>query len=66
MKREPPLFRGGPKSRRDKNFGIKNDPFWRWYHRVYKPRVGLRDLETREEAEAAFHDWENEGSPVPK
>jgi hypothetical protein len=63
-------FRGGGISRRDRWFGLeaRSDfaDFRDWWHREGKNEAGGEDLGTREEAEAAYDDWVQQGRPKVK
>jgi hypothetical protein len=54
-------LKGGKKSRRDRWFGLEGRPdfpdFRDWWHRHGKEDAGGHDLQTREDAVAAFEDW---------
>jgi len=48
-------FRGGKKKKRDRDFGIKDREFWRWWHRE-KRHYGGDDIEP-EDIWEIFEDW---------
>ena len=52
-------LRGGSRSSRDKDFGIRDHGFWDWWHQE-KQRIGARDISTREEAEELYERYEHE------
>jgi hypothetical protein len=59
-------FRGGSIGRRDRRFGIHDDAFWRWWHRVGKDDNDYRDLATVAEAQRVYRDWIAAGRPKVK
>jgi hypothetical protein len=57
-------FRGGKQNARDRDFGIKDQGFWDWWHRGGgKEANGGQNIGSREEAEAAYDDWVQQGKP---
>jgi hypothetical protein len=59
-------FRGGRQARRDRDFGIDDDAFWRWWHREGKKHYGGEDLGTKRDADQVYQDWVADGCPEVK
>jgi len=58
-------MKGGRKGRRDKRFGRKySDKFWEDHHRRRK-KMGEGDIESREELDGVYKEWEDLGCPLP-
>jgi len=55
-------FKGGKKSTRDKDFGIKDKDFWNWWHRDGKKAYGGEDI-TDDIADEVYKDWIDLGKP---
>lgn len=56
-------FRGGRQSKRDRNFGVTDREFWRWWHQHGKREMGQRDISGPEAAQDAYEIWVSEGRP---
>ena len=57
-------FKGGPRSKRDRDFGIKDVDFWSWWHEGGgKKEYGGQDL-TSEMKNEVYEDWEERGKPT--
>lgn len=56
-------FRGGSKDERDNWYGFNDKDFQRWWHREGKAAMGGRDIENREQAQAAYDHWVQLGRP---
>jgi hypothetical protein len=54
-----PRFRGGKRSRRDRNFGITDAEFWDWWHDV-KDEYGGDDLSETERAREIYEEFKEE------
>jgi len=59
-------MKGGKRSSRDKDYGINNKDFWRWWHRQGKPSSGGRDIGSKSDADKIFNDWVSKGKPTTK
>lgn len=60
-------FRGGKQSERDRAYGITDQVFWDWWHRIGKRQAGGGDIANREQAEAIYREWVELGRPrAPK
>lgn len=60
-----PRFKGGKQKRRDQRFGISDDDFWAWWHRVRKKELGGRDG-TKDDIIEAPRDWTSTRKPKRK
>ncbi|ACY13868.1 RHS repeat-associated core domain-containing protein [Haliangium ochraceum] len=58
-------FRGGKKNKRDRNFGIRDKGFWKWWEQKGKYAWGDKDL-AHDTAKQAYEEWKSLGKPVPK
>jgi RHS repeat-associated protein len=58
-------FKGGKKSGRDRDFGIKDKDFWNWWHRSGKKANGGVDL-SEDLAAETYKDWLEAGRPKVK
>jgi len=58
-------LKGGRKTKRDRNFGIFDAAFWRWWHRIGKRRHGGLDLASQE-AQSVYDEWIRDGKPSAK
>jgi hypothetical protein len=57
-------FRGGKKKDRDNWYGFDDPDFQNWWHRVGKQEFGHgKDLDNRQQAQAAFNYWVQQGKP---
>lgn len=63
-------LRGGRIGRRDRWYGLDGHDdfanFRQWWHRRGKDEAGGKDLENREEAEAAYAEWVQQGRPAAR
>jgi hypothetical protein len=59
-------MKGGKQNSRDKDFGIKDKKFWRWWHRKGKPENGGGDIENKQQADQIYKDWIERGKPKAK
>jgi hypothetical protein len=63
-------FRGGRQARRDRWYGLEDEPdfheFRRWWHRRGKDAAGGTDLKSRKEALYAYDTWVNQRRPRVK
>ncbi len=59
-------MKGGKRNTRDRDYGIKDKDFWRWWHRKGKPGRGGKDIGNKGEADEIFNDWINNGKPKAK
>src|SRR5436190_458184 len=60
------FFSGGSSRKRDRRFGLIDNDFWHWWHRVGKTAAGYRDLATKAEAQNAYDEWIDLGKPRAK
>lgn len=63
-------LRGGKAGRRDRWYGLEERDdfadFKRWWHRQGKDEAGGKDLESREETEAAYAEWVDRDRPTAR
>ena len=59
-------MKGGKQNARDRDYGIKDPDFWKWWHRKGKPQSGGKDIGSKSQAEEIFKDWVNKGKPKAK
>ena len=59
-------MKGGKKSSRDKDFGITDPNFWKWWHRAGKKARGKGDIRTKDSADEIFKEWIDLGKPSNK
>ena len=63
----PLNFKGGKQRNRDRNFGISDNNFWDWWHRMGKREQGGTDIATPQQAKDIYEEWVDLGKPnAPK
>ena len=59
-------LKGGKIHSRDRDFGVKDTEFWRWWHRKGKPKNGNEDIKSKNQADDIYNKWLKQGKPKAK